>query len=109
MNVLLVNPPIPKALHSFQRAMQMMQVHAMAPPLGLLTVAGLLPKEWELKLVELSFQTISDEEWDYVDLLMVTGTVLQCMSSAEMRILGKVTSGEFRVTTYVYTAITSVS
>ena len=47
------------------------------PPLGLLTLAALLPREWKLKIIELKIQQITDEEWNWCDLVLVTGMGIQ--------------------------------
>jgi len=46
-----------------------------APPLGLLTLAALLPQDWECSLVDLTFQDISPRQWQEVDLVILTGTI----------------------------------
>lgn len=48
---------------------------AYAPPLGLLTLAALLPKDWECSLADLTFQHISPRLWKEVDLVLLTGTI----------------------------------
>ncbi len=50
---------------------------ALLPPLGLITVAALLPKEWRLTLIDQVFQEISDNLWDETDLVMITGMSVQ--------------------------------
>ena len=50
---------------------------ALLPPLGLITVAALLPKEWHLTLVDLIFQEISDDVWNNSDIVMITGMSVQ--------------------------------
>lgn len=48
-----------------------------APPLGLLTVAALLPQHWKLKVVDLNVREIADAEWDEADLICVGGMLPQ--------------------------------
>jgi radical SAM superfamily enzyme YgiQ (UPF0313 family) len=43
------------------------------PPLGLLTVAALLPDDWDLRLVDMNVRDVSEEDWNYSDLLLLTG------------------------------------
>ncbi len=47
------------------------------PPLGLLTVAALLPPDWELRLVDLNVRAVSDEEWQWADLVLLTAMIVQ--------------------------------
>ena len=47
------------------------------PPLGLLTVAALLPDSWELRLVDLNTRDLSEADWQWADLVMITGMLIQ--------------------------------
>ena len=77
MKVLLVNPNHPQTFWSFNRVLKMLGKKALMPPLGLLTVAAMLPPEWDLKFRDLTFQDISPEEWEECDLLFVSGMIVQ--------------------------------
>ena len=48
-----------------------------APPLGLLTVAAILPQHWDFHLVDLNVRQVSEEEWDRADLVCVGGMLPQ--------------------------------
>ncbi|MBN1803758.1 MAG: hypothetical protein JW837_00775 [Sedimentisphaerales bacterium] len=50
MNILLVNPDVPLTFWSFKKALKFISKKAVLPPLGLLTVAAILPREWKTKL-----------------------------------------------------------
>lgn len=50
---------------------------AMAPPLGLLTVAALLPQQWELQLVDLNVGPMDDQQWDRADIICTGGMLPQ--------------------------------
>ena len=41
------------------------------PPLGLVTVATLLPQEWEMKLVDRNVREVTDEEWNWAELVII--------------------------------------
>ena len=77
MKVLLVNPGYPQTFWSFNRVLKMLGKKALMPPLGLLTVAALLPQEWETRFRDLTFQAISPQDWDACDLLFVSGMIVQ--------------------------------
>lgn len=47
------------------------------PPLGLLTVAALLPQEWEFRLADLNLGPVSAPSWQWADLVMITGMIIQ--------------------------------
>lgn len=48
-----------------------------AAPLGLLTVAALLPQQWSLSLVDLNVRGMTAEEWDAADVICVGGMLPQ--------------------------------
>jgi radical SAM superfamily enzyme YgiQ (UPF0313 family) len=77
LKVLLVNPNHPQTFWSFNRVLMMLGKKALMPPLGLLSVAALLPREWEVRLRDLTFQSISPQDWDDCDLLLVSGMIVQ--------------------------------
>ncbi len=47
------------------------------PPLGLITVAALLPSQWSIQLVDLNVREITDEEWESADVICVGGMLPQ--------------------------------
>ncbi len=77
MKALLVNPGYPQTFWSFNRVLKMLGKKVLDPPLGLLTVAALLPNDWQLRLVELTVRPISEQEWDFCDIVLVTGMINQ--------------------------------
>lgn len=48
-----------------------------APPLGLLTVAALLPQHWTFRLVDLNVRDLTQEEWDAADIICTGGMIPQ--------------------------------
>ena len=52
MNVLLAYPEFPDTFWSFKHALEFVGKRSALPPLGLLTVAAMLPPEWPVRLVE---------------------------------------------------------
>ncbi len=77
MKALLINPPAPQTFWSFDNVMKLTGKRALIPPLGLLTVAAFLPETWEIKLVDQTFQTVSQEDWVQCDLVLVSGMIVQ--------------------------------
>ncbi|MCC6048999.1 MAG: hypothetical protein LM579_05675 [Thermodesulfobacterium sp.] len=51
MKALLIYPRYPDTFWSFRHALKFLNKSATHPPLGLLTIASLLPQDWKLKLV----------------------------------------------------------
>ena len=91
MNVLLVNPAYPQTFWSFNRVLKMLDKKVLLPPLGLITLAAFLPRDWDLRLIELTVREISEKEWADCDILMVSGMVNQ-----RNGILGTVAEGKRR-------------
>jgi radical SAM superfamily enzyme YgiQ (UPF0313 family) len=69
VNILLVYPEYPDTFWSFSYALKFTSKKAAYPPLGLLTVAAMLPSEWEKRLVDMNVLKLRDKDllWaDYV-------------------------------------------
>ena len=56
---------------NFERVCQLVGVKYMTPPLGLLTVAALLPADWELRLVDENVRPLEDADLHWADLVFV--------------------------------------
>ena len=54
MNILLVYPMYPDTFWSFKHALKFVSKKASFPPLGLLTVAAMLPEDWNKKLIDMN-------------------------------------------------------
>ncbi|MGE5392497.1 MAG: B12-binding domain-containing radical SAM protein [Candidatus Saccharibacteria bacterium] len=94
MKILLVYPLYPQTFWSFRYCLKFVARKAAFPPLGLLTVASLLPPDWEKRLADENVAPITDEQLLWADLVMVSAMIVQ-KSSAERLIeraqaLGKV-------------------
>ena len=77
MNVILTNPSYPQTFWSFDNVLKMTGKKALIPPLGLITVASLLPQDWKCKVIDLVFQEISEKDWAGADLVIVSGMIVQ--------------------------------
>jgi len=60
MNILLINPDFPDTFWSYKYALKFVRKKATLPPLGLLTVASLLPKEWSKRVVDTCVTKLTD-------------------------------------------------
>jgi hypothetical protein len=58
--ILLIYPEYPETFWSFKHALKFVAKRAAFPPLGLLTVAAMLPRDWELKLVDMNTSRLTD-------------------------------------------------
>lgn len=77
MRVLLLYPKFPKSFWSFEKALELVDRKAMLPPLGLATVAAILPQTWEYKLVDHNTRAITEAEWDWADLVILSAMIVQ--------------------------------
>ncbi|MDQ1239566.1 MAG: hypothetical protein QG577_1752, partial [Thermodesulfobacteriota bacterium] len=77
MRVLLIHPDSPRNVGASDKSIKFIGKKAYVPPLGLITVAALLPQHWDMKLVDLTFQTVSAQLWERTDLVIISGTILQ--------------------------------
>lgn len=62
MQVLLLYPQFPDTFWSFKYALEFVGKRAALPPLGLLTIAALLPPTWSLRLVDTNVRPLTDED-----------------------------------------------
>ncbi|MGB9616476.1 MAG: B12-binding domain-containing radical SAM protein, partial [Desulfomonilaceae bacterium] len=83
MRILLVYPTIPDTFWSFKYILRFIRKKAAHVPLGLLTVAGLLPREWELRLVDMNVEPLTDEMISWADMVFVGAMVVQKQSVRE--------------------------
>jgi len=77
MRVLLVYPQIPDTFWSFKHALRFASRKAAFPPLGLLTVAAMLPSEWEKKLIDMNVARLSDKDLRWADIVFISAMVVQ--------------------------------
>ncbi len=80
MKILLVYPETPNTFWGFKAAMKFISKKASEPPLGLLTVAALLPTAWEKKLVDLNIRALKDKEILWADYVFLGGMNIQSES-----------------------------
>ncbi|MFH0769227.1 MAG: B12-binding domain-containing radical SAM protein [Chloroflexota bacterium] len=84
MKVLLVYPQYPDTFWSFKYALKFISKKASFPPLGLLTVAAMLPSDWEKKLVDMNVITLADEDIKWADYVFISAMVVQNDSVKEV-------------------------
>jgi radical SAM superfamily enzyme YgiQ (UPF0313 family) len=77
LRILLVYPEFPDTFWSFKHALRFIRKRAVAPPLGLLTVAAMLPSEWEKRLVDLNVTGLAQEDLAWADYVFVSAMIVQ--------------------------------
>jgi len=84
MKVLLVYPRDPDTFWSFRHVLDFVAKRAAFPPLGLLTVAAMLPADWELKLVDTNVAPLMDRDIAWADWVMLSGMIVHKASAREI-------------------------
>jgi radical SAM superfamily enzyme YgiQ (UPF0313 family) len=77
MKILLVSPRVPDTFWSFKHALRFISKKAGEPPLGLLTVAAMLPAEWQKALVDLNVRPLEDKEIIWADYVFLSAMSVQ--------------------------------
>ena len=84
MNTLLIYPEVPETFWGFNHAIKFINKKAAYPPLGLLTIASLLPENWDIRLVDLNTRSLSDEELRWADMVFISAMDIQKKSVNEI-------------------------
>ena len=77
MNVLLVSPEFPDTFWSFKHAIKFIRKKSSLPPLGLLTVAAMLPQEWSKRLRDLNVGGLTDADLAWADVVFLSAMAVQ--------------------------------
>ena len=80
MNVVLLYPEFPDTFWSFKHALKFIGKKAFSPPLGLLTVAAMLPGDWNLRLADLNIRPLSDDDLAWADYVFISAMTVQSKS-----------------------------
>lgn len=84
MNILLVYPQFPPTFWSFKHALKFIRKRAALPPLGLLTMAALLPREWNMRLVDLNLRALTQRDLAWADTVFISAMIAQRESVLEV-------------------------
>lgn len=77
MKILLAYPEFPDTFWSFKHALRFVRKKAGTPPLGLLTVAAMLPAEWEKRLVDLNVTRLNARDLAWADYVFISAMIVQ--------------------------------
>jgi radical SAM superfamily enzyme YgiQ (UPF0313 family) len=77
MNVLLINPKFPDTFWSFSYALKFIGKKAAFPPLGLLTVAAMLPEQFQKRLIDVNVDHLGDDDLSWADIVFIGGMAVQ--------------------------------
>ncbi len=87
MNILFVYPEFPDTFWSYKHALKFVGKRASLPPLGLVTIASMLPKTWNKRLVDLNVRQLPDSDLKWADYLFISGMVIQ--KDAALRVIAR--------------------
>jgi radical SAM superfamily enzyme YgiQ (UPF0313 family) len=86
MKVLLISAATPDTFWSFKHVLPFVFRRAAFPPLGLLTVAGMLPKDWQLRLIDLNTTRLRDVDIEWADYVFLSAMIVQTDSAREVAV-----------------------
>ena len=84
MKILLLYPEYPDTFWSFRHALKFISKKAVHPPLGLLTVAAMLPGRWEKKLIDMNVSKLKDKHLLWADYVFIGAMAVQKVSVREI-------------------------
>jgi radical SAM superfamily enzyme YgiQ (UPF0313 family) len=84
MRILLIYPEYPDTFWSFKHALKFIRRRAALPPVGLLTIVAMLPKEWPKKVVDLNVTKLTKKDLAWADCAFIGGMVVQKESARKI-------------------------
>lgn len=77
MKALLLYPRFPQSFWSYDRFMELAGLKAVIPPLGIITVASLLPQDWEIRFYDRNVSEETDSDWEWCDIVILSAMLAQ--------------------------------
>jgi radical SAM superfamily enzyme YgiQ (UPF0313 family) len=77
MRALLIYPIFPQTFWSYDKILELVDRKVLLPPLGLITVAAILPQQWEFKLVDRNIRPVTEAEWAWADIVIFSAMIVQ--------------------------------
>ena len=77
MRALLIYPVFPPTFWSYNKILELVDRKVLLPPLGMVTVAAILPQEWEFKLVDRNIRAVTEAEWEWAEIVILSGMIVQ--------------------------------
>ena len=77
MRALLLYPKFRPSYWSFEKVVELVGRRAMMPPLGLITVAAILPQDWEFRLRDRNIEAVSEDDWAWAEIVLLSGMLVQ--------------------------------
>ncbi len=83
-NALFVYPKFPPSYWGFKYALDFLGKKSSMPPLGLLTIAGMFPHNYNLKVVDMNIEPLTDAHLDWADMVLTSTMIVQKASLYEV-------------------------
>lgn len=80
MKILLVQPKFPDTYWSFKHALRFVSKTVNNMPLGLITVAAMLPEKWLKQLVDLNLEDLKEKQIIWADYIFISALSVQIAS-----------------------------
>src|ERR1051325_11754442 len=80
VNALLIYPEFPDTFWSFKHALSLLGKKSAFPPLGLMTVAAMLPETWNRRLVDMNVGPLRDSDIEWADIILASAVQIQRQS-----------------------------
>ena len=84
MKALLIYPQFPDTFWSFKHALKFVHKKSAFPPLGLLTLGAMLPKEWTLRLIDMNVTAVTEKDLEWADLVFISAMSVQRRSARQI-------------------------
>ena len=76
-NALFVYPKFPPSYWGFKYALEFLGKRSSMPPLGLLTIAGMFPDNYALKVVDMNIEPLTDAHLQWADVVLTSTMIVQ--------------------------------
>ncbi|AFZ26028.1 Fe-S oxidoreductase [Cylindrospermum stagnale PCC 7417] len=84
MRALLLWPIMPNSFWSYQETLDLAGLRSTNPPLGLITVAAMLPSDWEIRFSDRNVRLETDADWAWCDLVIISAMIIQQQDLGEL-------------------------
>jgi radical SAM superfamily enzyme YgiQ (UPF0313 family) len=84
MKILLIYPETPATFWSYKHVLKFISKKAVYPPLGLITVAAMLPKDWDMRLMDMNVEELKDIDIQWADYVFISAMLVQTKSTRDV-------------------------
>ena len=84
LNALLIYPKNPVTFWSFDEALKYIGKKSAFPPLGLLTIAGMMPDHYDLRVVDVNVRPLADDDLAWADIVITSSMIIHWHSLEEI-------------------------